>query len=196
MKPPDRKSIEPFVRPVEISLKERFQTVLTLSLPGWKKEFCKVVLTFESVDENLWCDHLNETFLRILLQGTISGGGSRIFFRRGCTRLLLYFNTNKPHSFFLQNTRCIRKPAGHLGGGGVAHPLHSPPRSAPVFGFQNFKMKFGYFCWFLPLATFGSERVKEVSTVFAPCGRELSKTLFRLSLHYRFTFAYIIKSEW
>ena len=28
-------------------------------------------------------------------------GGSRIFFRRGCTRLLLYFNTNKPHSFFL-----------------------------------------------------------------------------------------------
>ena len=26
-------------------------------------------------------------------------GGSRIFFRRGCTRLLLYFNTNKPHSF-------------------------------------------------------------------------------------------------
>ena len=27
-------------------------------------------------------------------------GGSRIFFRRGCTRLLLYFNTNKPHSFF------------------------------------------------------------------------------------------------
>ena len=27
-------------------------------------------------------------------------GGSRTFFRRGCTRLLLYFNTNKPHSFF------------------------------------------------------------------------------------------------
>ena len=24
------------------------------------------------------------------------GGGSGIFFRRGCTRLLLYFNTNKP----------------------------------------------------------------------------------------------------
>ena len=32
-------------------------------------------------------------------------GGSRIFFRRVCTRLLLYFNTNKPHSFlFWQNT--------------------------------------------------------------------------------------------
>ena len=27
-------------------------------------------------------------------------GGSRIFFRRGYTRLLLYFNTNKPQFFF------------------------------------------------------------------------------------------------
>ena len=53
-------------------------------------------------------------------------GGSRIFFRRGCTRLLLYFNTNKPHSFFffLQNTSCIRKPqviSGGRGGGGGVH---------------------------------------------------------------------------
>ena len=30
--------------------------------------------------------------------------------------------------FFLQNTSCIRKPQG---GGGGAHPLHPPPRSAP-----------------------------------------------------------------
>ena len=29
-------------------------------------------------------------------------GGSRIVFRRGCTRLLLYFNTNKPHFFFAE----------------------------------------------------------------------------------------------
>ena len=62
-------------------------------------------------------------------------GGSRIFFRRGCTRLLLYFNTNKPHSFFfLENTSCIRKPqviSGGGGGGWGAHPLHPPPRSAP-----------------------------------------------------------------
>ena len=58
-------------------------------------------------------------------------GGSRIFFRRGCTRLLLYFNTNKPHSFFffLQNTSCIRKPqviSGRGGGGGCAPPAPSP----------------------------------------------------------------------
>ena len=47
-------------------------------------------------------------------------GGSRIFFRRGCSRLLLYFNTNKPFGFFfLQNTSCIciRKPQVISGGG-------------------------------------------------------------------------------
>ena len=32
--------------------------------------------------------------------------------------LLLYFNTNKPQSFFLQNTSCIRKPQVISGGGG------------------------------------------------------------------------------
>ena len=56
-------------------------------------------------------------------------GGSRIFFRRGCTRLLLYFNTNKPHSFcripvVLENRRSSQ--------GGGAHPLHPTPRSAPA----------------------------------------------------------------
>ena len=55
-------------------------------------------------------------------------GGSRIFVRRGCTRLLLYFNTNKPHSFFfLQNTNCIRKPQVISGeGGGVRTPCTLP----------------------------------------------------------------------
>ena len=51
-------------------------------------------------------------------------GGSRIFFRRGCTLLLLYFNTNKPHSFFFffQNTSCIRKPQVISGEGGGRTP--------------------------------------------------------------------------
>ena len=53
-------------------------------------------------------------------------GGSRIFFRRGCTRLLLYFNTNKP-LFFSQNTSCIRKPQViSVGGGGVHTPCPLP----------------------------------------------------------------------
>ena len=61
----------------------------------------------------------------------LNRGGSRIFFRRGCTRLLLYFNTNKPHSFFfgripvvLENRRSSRE-------GGCAPPAPSP-RSAPA----------------------------------------------------------------
>ena len=60
-------------------------------------------------------------------------GGSRIFFRRGCTCLLLYFNTNTPHFFFfcripvvLENYRSSQRR------GGNAHPLQPPPRSAPV----------------------------------------------------------------
>ena len=53
-------------------------------------------------------------------------GGSRIFFWRGYTRLLLFFNTNKPHSyFFWQNTSCIRKMQVISGGGG-APPAPSP----------------------------------------------------------------------
>ena len=68
---------------------------------------------------------------KTVLTRTRRRGGSRIFFRRGCTRLLLYFNTNKPHIFFWQNTSCIRKPRVISGGEGGAHPLHPPPRSAP-----------------------------------------------------------------
>ena len=64
--------------------------------------------------------------LAVLFFPTQGRGGCRIFFRRGCTRLLLYFNTNKPHSFFLQNTSCIRKPQVISGGGGCAPPAPSP----------------------------------------------------------------------
>ena len=72
-----------------------------LSPLGWSK----ILLRFK---DNTW----NVTFV------ISTRSGSRIFSRRGCTRLLLYFNTNKPHSFFLQNTSCIRKPQGISGGGG------------------------------------------------------------------------------
>ena len=82
------------------------------------------------LNERTWaCETVNE-----------DRGGSRIFFRRGCTPLLLYFNTNKPHSFFWQNTSCIRKlQVMSKGGGGIALPLHPPPRSAP--GREHFRMK-------------------------------------------------------
>ena len=57
-----------------------------------------------------------------------TGADPGFFLGEGCTRLLLYFNTNKPHSFFFsRNTSCIRKSQVISGGG--AHPLHPPPRS-------------------------------------------------------------------
>ena len=58
-------------------------------------------------------------------------GGSRIFFRRGCTHLLLYFNTNKPHSFFFRRIPVVLE--NRRGGRGV-QLLHPPPRSAPEPG--------------------------------------------------------------
>ena len=41
---------------------------------------------------------------------------------------MFYFNTNKPQSFFFQNTSCIRKPQVISGGGGKggASPVPSP----------------------------------------------------------------------
>ena len=48
-------------------------------------------------------------------------------FRRGCTRLLLYFNTNKPRSFFFfAEYQLYQKTAGHLRGKGCAPPSPSP----------------------------------------------------------------------
>ena len=40
--------------------------VLALSLLQSIMETCSVVLTFESVDEILWCDHSNETSSAVL----------------------------------------------------------------------------------------------------------------------------------
>ena len=44
-----------------------------------------------------------------------------------------------------------------------------------LFVFQNFKMKFGNFCWILPLATFGSERVK--ATIALPFQSSLTTSV-------------------
>ena len=54
------------------------------------------------------------------------------FFRRGCTRLLLYFSTNKPYFFFCRISVVIenRRVISRGGGGGSAQPLHPPPGSA------------------------------------------------------------------
>jgi len=45
---------------------EETNNVLSLSLPESVMETFKVVLTFESDDEIVWCDHSNETSLAVL----------------------------------------------------------------------------------------------------------------------------------
>ena len=47
------------------------QYPLTLSLPECLMEFCKVTLTFDSVDKILWCNHWNESSLPVLTHGAI-----------------------------------------------------------------------------------------------------------------------------
>ena len=44
---------------------------VTLSLPECLIGFCKVTLTFESVDEILWCHHSNESSLPVLSHDAI-----------------------------------------------------------------------------------------------------------------------------
>ena len=48
-----------------------FSPYLTLSLPESVNGDIKVILTFQSVDEILWCDHSNKTSSTILSHGTI-----------------------------------------------------------------------------------------------------------------------------
>ena len=78
------------------------------------------------IDYSGWTDLINGG----IFFSSVLRGGSRIFSRRGCTRLLLYFNTNKPHRFFFffffRNTSCIRKPQVISGGGGVCTPCTLP----------------------------------------------------------------------
>ena len=54
-------------------------------------------------------------------------GGSRIFFRRGCTRLLRYFNTSKPQSFFFCRIPVVfENRRSSQGGVGVRTPCTLP----------------------------------------------------------------------
>ena len=76
-------------------------------------------LSFElSANSSMTESDVQLIFFAGFLPWCLFRGGSRIFFRRGCTRLLRYFNTNKPHSFFLQN-------------------MHPPPRSAPALAYYK-----------------------------------------------------------
>ena len=56
----------------------------------------------------------------------IPQGQIQDFFWRGCTRLLLYFNTNKPHSFFCRMPAVLENCRSSRGGGGGT-PCTLPP---------------------------------------------------------------------
>ena len=70
---------------------------------------------FHAIQDSFCCRHTGR-------------GGSRIFFRRGCTRP---FNTNNPHSFFFCRIPVVLENRRSSQGEGGYAPLHSPPRSAP-----------------------------------------------------------------
>ena len=70
--------------------------------------------------------------MHVLYQvGRFFRGGSGIFFRRGCTRLLLYFNTNKP-PFFFGRIPVVLKNRRSSQGGGVRTPC-TLPLDPPLF---------------------------------------------------------------
>ena len=76
-------------------------------------------------------DVVSETSTRSWALRFFYRGEPRIFFRGG---ELVSCSTSTPINhivfFSLQNTSCIRKPQVISRGGG--HPLHPPPRSAPI----------------------------------------------------------------
>ena len=71
---------------------------------------------------------------------TAPRGGSKIYFRRGCTRLLLYLNTNKPHSFFFCKIPVALENSRSSQGGGCAPRLHPPRRSTPAASLSVFSL--------------------------------------------------------
>ena len=91
----------------------------------------KALLQFFRTGRSFRRNYFWDSFRKQVCQWHPKHGRIQDFFSRGCTRLLLYCNTNKPQSFFFgQNISCIRKLQVISRGG--AHPLHPPPRSSPA----------------------------------------------------------------
>ena len=68
------------------------------------------------------------TYLRLWIgsSGSSYRAAPGFFLRRGCTRLLLYFNTNKPHSFFFGRIPVVLENRRSPRGGGVRTPCTLP----------------------------------------------------------------------
>ena len=100
-----------------------FWLITQSSLNKWQEEMCD-----EALRMSVW-EAEDKPELKFFFQALHNRGGSRIFFRRGHTCLLLYFNANKPHSFFFCRISVVLENRRSSQGG--AHPLHPPPRSTP-----------------------------------------------------------------
>ena len=105
---------------------------------------------------------------------TKSRGGSRIFFRRGCTRLLLYFNTNKPHSFFFLCRILVVLENRRPSQGGVRTPctlpLDPPLKShvaPPTMTVKGSSAYMGYIFHLFSLQVYQRERNHESSSLHA-----------------------------
>ena len=57
--------------PVDFAFRLVNSVLNPFTQPEWMLESLKVVMTFESVDKILWCDHSNENSLLVLLNGAI-----------------------------------------------------------------------------------------------------------------------------
>ena len=91
-------------------------------LNGLLRTIFKVIMSFSSANiRTLSIVSLVSLFL-FTYQGRI-----QVFFRRGCTCLLLYFNTNKPQFFFRSKPVVLENRRSSQGA------LHPPPRSAHAY---------------------------------------------------------------
>ena len=81
------------------NLKKQYIVILTFH-PEWMTESCEVVLTLESVDQILWCDHSNETSLAVFSHGTIYLVCSSNFWVCGWNPMVLPFKWNLFSSIF------------------------------------------------------------------------------------------------
>ena len=87
--------------PFHLNSSRNFQVFLT---NGKRSRFDQMFFFFFSTQsESRRCRCCREFSQHLILtpfdRAFLLRGGSRIFFRRGCPRLLLYLNTNKPHIF-------------------------------------------------------------------------------------------------
>ena len=73
---------------------------------------------------------------------TCTRGQIQDFFEEGCTRLLLYFNTNKPHSFFFCRIPVVLENCRPSRGGGGAHL--DPPLVGEVRGWLLYLGELAY----------------------------------------------------